>query len=88
MKVDSSGVDTKKRRRDSRTGWEAELQVSKMKDGKWVVDKFSDIHNNDLTTTPTKVMKHRSFLNLNFDFAEFDLADRLLFDRFCKSIDV
>lgn len=60
VKVDSSGVDTKKRRRDSRTGCEAELQVSKMKDGKWVVDKFSDIHNHDFTTTPTKVMKHRS----------------------------
>ncbi|KAJ9556487.1 hypothetical protein OSB04_011101, partial [Centaurea solstitialis] len=60
VKVDCSGVDTKKRRRDSRTGCEAELQVSKAKDGKWVVDKFSDIHNHDLTTTPTKVLKHRS----------------------------
>ncbi|KAJ9556661.1 hypothetical protein OSB04_011275 [Centaurea solstitialis] len=60
VKVDCSGVDTKKRQRDSRTGCEAELQVSKTKDGKWVVDKFSDTHNHDLTTTLTKVMKHRS----------------------------
>ncbi|KAJ9550561.1 hypothetical protein OSB04_014606 [Centaurea solstitialis] len=60
VKVDSSGVGTKKCRRDLRTGCEAELQVSKTKDGKWVVDKFSDTHNHDLTTTPTKVMKHRS----------------------------
>ncbi|KAL6524011.1 hypothetical protein OROMI_031106 [Orobanche minor] len=60
VKVDSSGMDMKKRRRDLRTGCEAVLRVSKTKDGKWVVDKFYDIHNHDLTTTPTKVMKHHS----------------------------
>ncbi|KAJ9535115.1 hypothetical protein OSB04_un001806, partial [Centaurea solstitialis] len=54
LKVDSSGVDTKKRRRNLRTGCEAGIRVSKMKDGKWVVDQFNDIHNHELTTTPTK----------------------------------
>ena len=60
LKVDRSGVDTKKRRRNLRTGCEAVLRVSKMKDGKWVVDQFNDIHNHELTMTPTKVMKHHS----------------------------
>nr|XP_043625956.1 protein FAR1-RELATED SEQUENCE 7-like [Erigeron canadensis] len=50
----------KKRRRPSRTGCEAMFRVSKRKDGKWVVDRFYDAHNHELTSTPTKVMKHRS----------------------------
>ncbi|KAK2976177.1 hypothetical protein RJ640_012463 [Escallonia rubra] len=50
-----------KRRRDLRTGCEAMMQVtlSKML-GVWVVDKFQDVHNHPLTTTPSKVIKHRS----------------------------
>ncbi|KAK2998608.1 hypothetical protein RJ639_023455 [Escallonia herrerae] len=28
--------------------------------GVWVVDKFQDVHNHPLTTTPSKVIKHRS----------------------------
>ncbi|KAJ9552192.1 hypothetical protein OSB04_016237 [Centaurea solstitialis] len=41
-------------------GFDIRIRVSKMKDGKWVVDQFNDIHNHELTTTPTKVMKHHS----------------------------
>ncbi|KAK2981640.1 hypothetical protein RJ640_000206 [Escallonia rubra] len=50
-----------KRCRDLRTGCEAMMQVtlSKML-GVWVVDKFQDVHNHPLTTTPSKVIKHRS----------------------------
>ncbi|CAI9284600.1 unnamed protein product [Lactuca saligna] len=36
------------------------ILISKQKDGKWIVDKFNDTHNHDLSMTPTKVMKHRS----------------------------
>ncbi|GJV49792.1 FAR1-related sequence 5-like protein, partial [Tanacetum coccineum] len=57
---DNSSEVSKKRRRDVRTGCEAELRISKTKGGKWCVDIFNDTHNHDLTTTPTKVMKHRS----------------------------
>ncbi|KAM0012441.1 putative transcription factor FAR family [Helianthus debilis subsp. tardiflorus] len=59
LKRDSSKGDVK-RRRELRTGCEAFLMISKGKDGKWVVDKFNDSHNHELTVTPTKVMKHRS----------------------------
>lgn len=50
----------KKHRRNLRTGCQAKLWVSKGKDGKWFVDIFNDRHNHELSTTPTKVMKHRS----------------------------
>ncbi|KAK3010003.1 hypothetical protein RJ639_012715 [Escallonia herrerae] len=50
-----------KRRRDLRTGCEAMMQVTLSKKlGMWVVDKFQDIHNHPLTTTPSKVINHRS----------------------------
>ncbi|GJW47168.1 FAR1-related sequence 5-like protein [Tanacetum coccineum] len=60
QKGDNSNEVSRKRRRDVRTGCEAELRISKTKGGKWCVDIFNDTHNHDLTTTPTKVMKHRS----------------------------
>ncbi|KAK3017433.1 hypothetical protein RJ639_007591 [Escallonia herrerae] len=28
--------------------------------GMWVVDKFQDVHNHPLTTTPSKVIEHHS----------------------------
>ncbi|GKB16414.1 FAR1-related sequence 5-like protein, partial [Tanacetum coccineum] len=59
QKGDNSSEVSKKHRRDVRTGYEAKLRISKTKDGKWRVDIFNDTHNHDLTTTPTKVMKHR-----------------------------
>ncbi|KAK3042742.1 hypothetical protein RJ639_000800 [Escallonia herrerae] len=50
-----------KRRKDLRTGCEAMIQVTLSKKlGMWVVDKFQDVHNHLLTTTPSKVIKHRS----------------------------
>ncbi|KAK2991777.1 hypothetical protein RJ640_015511 [Escallonia rubra] len=50
-----------KRRRDLRTGCEAMMQVTLSKSlGMWVVDKFQDVHNHPLTTTPSKVIRHRS----------------------------
>ncbi|KAK3011763.1 hypothetical protein RJ639_012429, partial [Escallonia herrerae] len=50
-----------KRRRDLRTCCEATMQVTLSKKlGMWVVDKFQDVHNHPLTTTPSKVIKHRS----------------------------
>ncbi|KAK2981152.1 hypothetical protein RJ640_013474, partial [Escallonia rubra] len=50
-----------KRRRDLRTGCEVMMQVTLSKKlGVWVVDKFQDVHNHPLTTTPSKVIKHRS----------------------------
>ncbi|KAI3823348.1 hypothetical protein L1987_04783 [Smallanthus sonchifolius] len=60
LKCSSSKRDVKKRRRDLRTGCEAFIRISKIKDGKWLVDEFNDSHNHELTVTPTKVMKHRS----------------------------
>ncbi|KAJ0863281.1 putative transcription factor FAR family [Helianthus annuus] len=59
LKRDSSKGDVK-RRRELRTGCESFLRISKGKYGKWLVDKFNDSHNHELTVTPTKVMKHRS----------------------------
>ncbi|KAK3014046.1 hypothetical protein RJ639_008040 [Escallonia herrerae] len=51
----------KKRRRDLRTGCEAMTQVTLSKKlGVWIVDKFQDVHNHPLTTTTSKVIKHRS----------------------------
>ncbi|KAJ9561892.1 hypothetical protein OSB04_007052, partial [Centaurea solstitialis] len=85
LKVDKFGVDTKKRQRDSRTGCEAELQVSKIKDGKWVIDKFSDIHIHDLTTTPIKVMKHRSHVKFHRPMACKSLMVKLGQYRFGSS---
>ncbi|KAK1414646.1 hypothetical protein QVD17_30396 [Tagetes erecta] len=52
--------DTNKRRRELRTGCEAFLRISKDKDDKWLVDKFNDSHNHEVTLTPSKAMKHRS----------------------------
>ncbi|KAK2969093.1 hypothetical protein RJ640_013780, partial [Escallonia rubra] len=50
-----------KKRRDLRTCCEAMMQVTLSKKlGVWVVDKFQDVHNHPLTTTPSKVIKHRS----------------------------
>ncbi|KAK2979572.1 hypothetical protein RJ640_016246 [Escallonia rubra] len=50
-----------KRHRDLRTGCEAMMQVTLSKNlGTWVVDKFQDINNHPLTTTPSKVIKHHS----------------------------
>ncbi|KAK3000323.1 hypothetical protein RJ639_020422 [Escallonia herrerae] len=50
-----------KRCRDLRTDCEAMMQVTLSKKlGMWVVDKFQDVHNHPLTTTPSKVIKHRS----------------------------
>nr|GEW53613.1 hypothetical protein [Tanacetum cinerariifolium] len=60
QKGDNSSEVSKKCRRDVRTSCEAKLWISNTKDGKWCIDIFKDTHNHDLTTTPTKVMKHRS----------------------------
>ncbi|GJU09956.1 FAR1-related sequence 5-like protein, partial [Tanacetum coccineum] len=60
VKDDSTSVDTKKRRRDLRTGCQARLRITITKDERWCVDFFDDTHNHDLSITPTKVMKHRS----------------------------
>ncbi|KAK3018803.1 hypothetical protein RJ639_005041 [Escallonia herrerae] len=49
-----------KRRRDLRTGCEAMQVTLSKKLGMWVVDKFQDIYNHPLTTTPSKVIKHHS----------------------------
>ncbi|KAK2990920.1 hypothetical protein RJ640_028697 [Escallonia rubra] len=52
-----------KRRRDLRTGCEAMMQVTLSKKLEmWVVDKFQDVHNHPLTSTPSKVIKHRSHI--------------------------
>ncbi|KAK3005696.1 hypothetical protein RJ639_017622, partial [Escallonia herrerae] len=49
-----------KRRRDLRTGCEAIMQVTLSKKLEmWFVDKFHDVHNHPLTSTPSKVIKHR-----------------------------
>ena len=60
LKGNNSSGKTIKRRREVRTGCKAMIRISKQKDGKWIVDKFNDTHNHDLSMTPTKVMKHRS----------------------------
>ncbi|XP_076941553.1 protein FAR1-RELATED SEQUENCE 5-like [Bidens hawaiensis] len=60
LKCKSSVGDVKKRRRDLRTGCNACLRIKK-KDGKWFVDVFNDSHNHELTVSPTKVLKHRSY---------------------------
>nr|XP_043616310.1 protein FAR1-RELATED SEQUENCE 5-like [Erigeron canadensis] len=60
VKDHGSSGDSKKSRRETRTGCDAQLRVSKTKDGKWRVDKFIDAYNHELSTTPQKVMKHRS----------------------------
>nr|XP_043615944.1 protein FAR1-RELATED SEQUENCE 5-like [Erigeron canadensis] len=60
VKDHGSSGDSKKSQRETRTGCDARLRVSKTKDGKWRVDKFIDAHNHELSTTPQKVMKHRS----------------------------
>ncbi|KAK3042427.1 hypothetical protein RJ639_000151 [Escallonia herrerae] len=53
-----------KRHRDLRTGCETMMQVTLSKKlGAWVVNKFQDVHNHPLTTTPSKVIKHRSHNN-------------------------
>ncbi|KAK3037863.1 hypothetical protein RJ639_031223, partial [Escallonia herrerae] len=50
-----------KRLSDLRTGCEAMMQVTLSKKlGMWVVNKFQDVHNHPLTTTPSKVIKHHS----------------------------
>nr|XP_043618956.1 protein FAR1-RELATED SEQUENCE 5-like [Erigeron canadensis] len=36
------------------------FQISKGKDGKWVVDMFDNAHNHEFTMSPNKVIKHRS----------------------------
>ncbi|KAK3030716.1 hypothetical protein RJ639_037213 [Escallonia herrerae] len=61
-KVDDKGPNVnEKRHRDLRTGCEALMQVTLSKKlGVWVVDKFQDVHNHPLTTTPSNVIKHRS----------------------------
>ncbi|KAM0009197.1 putative transcription factor FAR family [Helianthus debilis subsp. tardiflorus] len=48
LKRDSSKGDVK-RHRELRTRCEAFLRISKGKDGKWLVDKFNDSHNHELT---------------------------------------
>ncbi|KAL7584490.1 protein FAR1-RELATED SEQUENCE 5-like [Lactuca sativa] len=68
-KTNSSCVGAKKRRRDLRTGCQAMLRISKGKDGLWFVDMFNDTHNHELSTTPTKVMKHRSLGKLHHSLA-------------------
>ncbi|XP_023766087.2 protein FAR1-RELATED SEQUENCE 5-like [Lactuca sativa] len=68
-KTNSSCVGAKKRRRDLRTGCQAMLRISKGKDGLWFVDMFNDTHNHELSTTPTKVMKHRSHRKLHRSLA-------------------
>ncbi|KAK2976103.1 hypothetical protein RJ640_009535 [Escallonia rubra] len=46
-------------RRDLRIDYEAMIQVTLSKKlGMWVVDKFQDVHNHPLITTPSKVIKH------------------------------
>ncbi|KAK1394594.1 hypothetical protein POM88_013650 [Heracleum sosnowskyi] len=45
-----------KHRRDTRTGCQAKMEIS-MKNGDWLVDKFCDVHNHDLTRTPSKITK-------------------------------
>ncbi|XP_071735706.1 protein FAR1-RELATED SEQUENCE 5-like [Rutidosis leptorrhynchoides] len=56
---DTSKEIVTKRRRESRTGCTAMIQISKNKVGKWFVDGFNNTHNHELST-PSKVMKHRS----------------------------
>ncbi|KAK1362024.1 hypothetical protein POM88_046498 [Heracleum sosnowskyi] len=48
-----------KHRRDTRTDCKAKMEIS-LKNGEWLVDKFYDVHNHDLTHTPSKVIKYRS----------------------------
>ncbi|XP_023733474.2 protein FAR1-RELATED SEQUENCE 7-like [Lactuca sativa] len=68
-KTNSSCVGAKKQRRDLRTGCQAMLRISKGKDGLWFVDMFNDTHNHELSTTPTKVTKHRSHGKLHRSLA-------------------
>ncbi|XP_021971456.1 protein FAR1-RELATED SEQUENCE 5-like [Helianthus annuus] len=77
LKSNSSSGDVKKRRRDLRTGCEAFLRISKSKDGTWFVDMFNDVHNHELTVTPTKVMKHRSHAKFHRSMACKSLATEL-----------
>ncbi|XP_021979423.1 protein FAR1-RELATED SEQUENCE 7-like [Helianthus annuus] len=77
LKCNSSTGHVKKRRRDLRTGCEAYLRISKSKDGKWLVDMFNDVHNHELTVTPTKVMKHRSHGKFHRSMACKSLATEL-----------
>lgn len=48
-----------KRRRETRTGCLAMLQV-KLSNEEWKVEKFSNIHNHPMIVTPSKVMKFNS----------------------------
>ncbi|XP_021980604.1 protein FAR1-RELATED SEQUENCE 5-like [Helianthus annuus] len=77
LKSNSSAGHVKKRRRDLRTGCEAYLRISKSKGGKWLVDMFNDVHNHELTVTPTKVMKHRSHGKFHRSMACKSLATEL-----------
>lgn len=49
-----------KRRRDTRTGCMAMLQIRQSNGGDLVVEKFSDAHNHAMISTPSKVIKFRS----------------------------
>lgn len=53
VKDDGTSVDTKKRRRDVRTGCQALLRITITKGGRWCVEYFDDTHNHDLSITPT-----------------------------------
>ncbi|XP_021971520.1 protein FAR1-RELATED SEQUENCE 5-like [Helianthus annuus] len=77
LKSNSSSGDVKKHRRDLRTGCEAFLRISKSKDGTWFVDMFNDVHNHELTVTPTKVMKHCSHAKFHRLMACKSLATEL-----------
>nr|KAJ0196871.1 hypothetical protein LSAT_V11C700361200 [Lactuca sativa] len=65
MDKNASSDYEKKLRRDVRTGCQAKLQITRHKDGKWLVDSFNDTHNHELTMTPMKVTKHRSHSNFH-----------------------
>ncbi|GAV71075.1 FAR1 domain-containing protein, partial [Cephalotus follicularis] len=51
-------VQETRRRRDTRTGCMAKLEVALANNEMWIVDKFNDVHNHFII--PRKVMKHRS----------------------------
>nr|KAJ0216047.1 hypothetical protein LSAT_V11C300149230 [Lactuca sativa] len=65
MDKDASSEKEKKHRRDVRIVCQAKLRITRQDDGKWLVDSFIDTHNHDLTMTPTKVIKHRSYSNFH-----------------------
>ncbi|CAI9277452.1 unnamed protein product [Lactuca saligna] len=62
---DTSSGHEKKHRREVKIGCKAMLRISKKNDGKWFVELFDDMLNHELSSTPTKVMKHRSHVKFH-----------------------